>query len=45
MKWHTTTVAADALGALVTEIQRAAGTITRCERLADLVRVTWTSAA
>ena len=43
MTWHTATIAADRLSALLTTIRSTGGTVTHCRPQTDGVRLTWTT--
>ena len=43
MTWHTVTVAADHLAAMLTTIRSTGGTVTHCRPQTDGVRLTWTT--
>jgi len=42
--WHAETVALESVDRLLVTIRRTAGTVVKWERVADRVRVTWTTA-
>jgi hypothetical protein len=44
MTWHAETVTLDSLDRLLVTIRRTAGTVVKWERVAERVRVTWTTA-
>ncbi len=43
MTWHTATVPADGMSALLRTIRSTGGTVTHCQPQTDGVRLTWTT--